>query len=281
MNIIKRLPLILIVLTAILITGCSPRESASEVAKKYTDRVNSGDYEAAYDLLSKDTKKKVSLERFKEYQSVLLETKKVIGYKLIKEENIEKYKYDKKEYKNLVKLEETYDIKNIYLKKCESLKINRYLIVENNQYKLLWHENFKRNLSSRYLDVVYLKFRKHEIDSEKTLKKTLKDTTLLLKKAVDIDPTNSDAYYAQTCHYMNLDEYDNGLISINNCLKYLDKKNSNYKKDLSDAYNLKAVMCIGTKKYDEAKEFLNKSLYANKDNTNAKFNLNVIKNQLE
>lgn len=33
MNIIKRVPLILIVLIAILLTGCSPRESASEVAK--------------------------------------------------------------------------------------------------------------------------------------------------------------------------------------------------------------------------------------------------------
>ncbi len=35
-----------------------PRESASEVAK-YIDKMNSGDYETAYSLLSKDSKKKL------------------------------------------------------------------------------------------------------------------------------------------------------------------------------------------------------------------------------
>lgn len=274
MNIIKRLPLILIVLIAILITGCSPRESASEVAKKYTDRVTSGDYEAAYDLLSKDTKKKVSLERFKEYQNVLIETRKVIGYKLGKEENIGKYKYDKKEYKNLIKLEETYDIKNMLSRKNKSLKMDRYFVVENNRYKLLWHENFKSNLSSRYLDFVYLKL-------EEFSEASFKEIAILLKKATDADPRNSDLYYMEASNYMYLDDYDKALLPIDNCLKYLDKKSSSYKKKASDAYNLKGVILMCNKKYDDAKKFLNKSLDINQNNDDAKYNLNTIKNDLE
>ncbi|HBH3160299.1 TPA: DUF4878 domain-containing protein, partial [Clostridioides difficile] len=62
MNITKRMTLLLTLLIVILITGCSPKESASEVAKKYIDKMNSGDYETAYSLLSKDSKKKISLE---------------------------------------------------------------------------------------------------------------------------------------------------------------------------------------------------------------------------
>ncbi|MCC0673018.1 tetratricopeptide repeat protein [Clostridioides sp. ES-S-0145-01] len=274
MNIIKRVPLILIVLIAILLTGCSPRESASEVAKKYSDRVNSGDYETAYDLLSKDTKKKVSLERFKEYQDVLIETKKVIGYKLGKEENIEKKKYDRKEYKNLIKLEETYDIKDMFSRKRKALKVDRYFVVENNRYKLLWHENFKSNLSSRYLDFVYLKL-------ENFSEESFKEIDILLKKATDADSSNSDLYYIEASNYMYLDDYDNALLPINNCLKYLDKKSSDYKKKASDAYNLKGVILMCNKKYDEAKKFLNKSLDINQNNADAKYNLDTIKNDLE
>ncbi len=55
MNIIKNITLLLTLLIVILMTGCSPRESASEVAKKYIDKMNSGDYETAYSLLSKDS----------------------------------------------------------------------------------------------------------------------------------------------------------------------------------------------------------------------------------
>ncbi|MFN1842656.1 hypothetical protein ACK2FL_19755 [Clostridioides difficile] len=145
MNIIKSITLLLTLLIVILMTGCSPRESASEVAKKYIDKMNSGDYETAYSLLSKDSKK-ISIENLEEFQNILVSTKRIISYKIGKEKIIKKYKHDGKEYKNVVKLEETFNIKNLLYKKDDSLKVNRYFVVENNKYKLLLYESFKKNL---------------------------------------------------------------------------------------------------------------------------------------
>lgn len=47
--------------------GCFLRESVSEVVKKYIDKMNFGDYEIVYSLLSKDSKKKISIENFEEF----------------------------------------------------------------------------------------------------------------------------------------------------------------------------------------------------------------------
>ncbi|MFN2056038.1 NTF2-like N-terminal transpeptidase domain-containing protein [Clostridioides difficile] len=86
MNIIKSITLLLTLLIVILMTGCSPRESASEVAKKYIDKMNSGDYETAYSLLSKDSKK-ISIENLEEFQNILVSTKRIISYKIGKEKS--------------------------------------------------------------------------------------------------------------------------------------------------------------------------------------------------
>ncbi len=43
--------------------------------QKYIDKMNSGDYETAYSLLSKDSKK-ISLENLEDFQNILVSTKK-------------------------------------------------------------------------------------------------------------------------------------------------------------------------------------------------------------
>ncbi len=58
MNIIKSITLLLTLLIVILMTGCS-QEKVLVKLQKYIDKMNSGDYETAYSLLSKDSKKKL------------------------------------------------------------------------------------------------------------------------------------------------------------------------------------------------------------------------------
>ncbi len=52
--------------------------------------MNSGDYETAYSLLSKDSKKKISLENLEDFQNILVSTKRIISYKIGKEKNHKK-----------------------------------------------------------------------------------------------------------------------------------------------------------------------------------------------
>ncbi|WP_235665440.1 DUF3887 domain-containing protein [Clostridioides difficile] len=276
----KSITLLLTLLIVILMTGCSPRESASEVAKKYIDKMNSGDYETAYSLLSKDSKKKISIENLEEFQNILVSTKRIISYKIGKEKIIKKYKHDGKEYKNVVKLEETFNIKNLLYKKDDSLKVNRYFVVENNKYKLLLYESFKKEFGINSMDLAQLKLNDFGL-------KYFKEVDLILKKAIAINPTDSKLYYAQACNYMNFDGFPgysdttyNALDSINKSLKYLDKNDSDYKKNASNIYNLKGVILMFHKRFDEAQQYLNKALYFNKDNEDPKYNLNTIKKHL-
>lgn len=281
MNITKGITLLLTLSIVISVAGCSPKESASEVAKKYIDRMNSGDYDAAYSLLSKDSKKKISIENLEEFQNILVETKRTISYKIGKEKTIETYKYDGKEYKNVVKLEETFELKNLLYKKDDSLSVNRYFVVENNKYKLLLYEDFKKEFGINSMDFAQLKLDDFGL-------KTFKEVDNILKKAITINPTDSDLYYAQACNYMRFDGFPDypdatykALDSINNSLKYLDKKDSDYEKNVSNVYNLKGVILMFHKRFDEAQQYLNKALYFNKDNEDSKLNLDTLKNNLQ
>ncbi|EQF24656.1 NTF2-like N-terminal transpeptidase domain protein [Clostridioides difficile CD160] len=280
MNITKGITLLLTLSIVISVAGCS-QKNASYVAKKYIDRVNSGDYETAYSLLSKDSKKEISLENFEEFQDILVKTNRVVSYKVSKEKNIKKYNYGGKEYKNVVKLEESFEIKNILHKRNDSLKINRYFIVENNKYKLLLHESFKNDFSINSMALAQLTLEDYKLE-------TIKEVETLLKKSISINPTDSDLYYAQACNYMRFDGFpdssdavDNAFDSINNALKYLDKIDSEYKKKMSDIYNLKGVILMANKRFDEARQCLNKSLYFNKDNEDPKSNLESLKSHLD
>ncbi|MCI9976278.1 DUF4878 domain-containing protein [Clostridioides difficile] len=280
MNITKGITLLLTLSIVISVVGCSPKESASEVAKQYIDRVNSGDYETAYSLLSKDSKKKISIENFEEFQDILVNTKRVINYKVGKEKTIKKYNYDGKKYKNVVKLEESFEIKNILYKRNDSLKVYRYFVIENNKYKLLLHESFKKDFAINSMYLAQLKLDDYKLE-------TIKEVETLLKKSISLNPTNSDLYYAQACNYMRFDGFpgssdaiNNAFDSINNSLKYLDKIDSDYKKKMSDIYNLKGVILMANKRFDEARQCLNKSLYFNKDNEDPKSNLNSLESQI-
>lgn len=281
MNITKGITLLLTLSIVISVAGCSPKESASDVAKQYIDRVSSGDYETAYSLLSKDSKKKISLENLEESQDILIETKRIINYKIGKEKTIKTYIYDGKEYKNVVKLEETFNIKNLLSKKDESLKVNRYFVVEKNKYKLLLYEDFKKEFGINSMDFAQLKLDDHGL-------KIFKEVEIILKKAITINPTDSDLYYAQACNYMRFDGFPdypdakyNALNSINKSLKYLDKKDPDYKKNASNVYNLKGVILMFHKRFNEAQQYLNKALYFNKDNKDSKLNLDTLKNKLQ
>ncbi len=125
---------------------CS-KESATEVAKKYLDSIEIKDYEVAYNLLSKDSKESVSLEKFEEYQDTLFKLQTLKDYKLGEENKVEKYKYSNKEYTDLVKIKETDTIKYITENKEDTANFDRYFIIEDNEYKLLWHKDFKELLA--------------------------------------------------------------------------------------------------------------------------------------
>ncbi|MBY2479104.1 hypothetical protein KWV16_19810 [Clostridioides difficile] len=280
MNITKGITLLLTLSIVISVAGCSQKESASEVAKKYIDRMNSGDYEAAYSLLSKDSKKKISQENLEEFQNILVKTKRIISYKIDKEKTIETYNYDGKKYKNVVKLEETFEIKNLLYKKDDSLKVNRYFVVENNKYKLLLYEDFKKEFGINSMDFAQLKLDDFGL-------KIFEEVEVILKKAISINPTDSNLYYAQACNYMRFDGFPDypdatydALDSINKSLKFLDKKDSDYKKNASNVYNLKGVILMFHKRFDEAQQYFNKALYFNKDNEDSKLNLDTLKNNL-
>lgn len=280
MNITKGITLLLTLSIVISVAGCSLKESASEVAKKYIDRMNSGDYEAAYSLLSKDSKKKISQENLEEFQNILVKTKRIISYKIDKEKTIETYNYDGKKYKNVVKLEETFEIKNLLYKKDDSLKVNRYFVVENNKYKLLLYEDFKKEFGINSMDFAQLKLDDFGL-------KIFEEVEVILKKAISINSTDSNLYYAQACNYMRFDGFPDypdatydALDSINKSLKFLDKKDSDYKKNASNVYNLKGVILMFHKRFDEAQQYFNKALYFNKDNEDSKLNLDTLKNNL-
>ncbi|MDL0217832.1 HTH domain-containing protein [Clostridioides difficile] len=185
-----------------------------------------------------------------------------------------------KDLKMIEKYLETFNIKNLLYKKDDSLKVNRYFVVENNKYKLLLYESFKKEFGINSMDLAQLKLNDFGL-------KYFKEVDLILKKAIAINPTDSKLYYAQACNYMNFDGFPgysdttyNALDSINKSLKYLDKNDSDYKKNASNIYNLKGVILMFHKRFDEAQQYLNKALYFNKDNKDPKYNLNTIKKHL-
>ena len=114
--------------------GWAPNESATEVAKKYLDSIEIKDYEVAYNLLSKDSKESVSLEKFEEYQDTLFKLQTLKDYKLGEENKVEKYKYSNKEYTNLVKIKETDTIKYITENKVQNFKLLKFLKIMNINY---------------------------------------------------------------------------------------------------------------------------------------------------
>ncbi|UWD47541.1 tetratricopeptide repeat protein [Clostridioides difficile] len=263
-----------IIVTSFLIiismVGCAPKENAKEVAKKYLDSVKSKDYEMAYNLLSKDSKKVVSLEDYKEYQEVYDKCQTLVDYKLGEEKKVDKYKYADKEYLKLINIKETSTLKYKEDNTEDTSNSDGYFIVEDNQYKLLWHENFNKNFSSRYVDAAWVEIYKKE-------NKDLNKAAIDINKALEIDNTNSRAYYAQAYVYIDLKRYDESLKATDKNLEYLDKKDKDYKKNISNTYNLKGVIYMETEKFNEAKENFKKALEFNENNEYAKTNLNVLK----
>ncbi|CCL33267.1 tetratricopeptide repeat protein [Clostridioides difficile] len=271
MIISKKITAILVsFLIMISMVGCAPKESATEVAKKYLDSIEIKDYEVAYNLLSKDSKESVSLEKFEEYQDTLFKLQTLKDYKLGEENKVEKYKYSNKEYTDLVKIKETDTIKYITENKEDTANFDRYFIIEDNEYKLLWHKDFKRALSSNYVKIARSETKK---DEDKDYNKAAID----IKKAIEIDDKNPLAYYTQSYIYIELQRYDEALKSIDKSLEYLDKNNEAYKIDASDAYNLRGVIFMSKSEFNKARESYNKALELNPDNEYAKTNLNDIK----
>ncbi|WP_131066080.1 tetratricopeptide repeat protein, partial [Clostridioides difficile] len=228
------------------------------------------DYEVAYNLLSKDSKENVSLEKFEEYQDTLFKLQTLKDYKLGEENKVEKYKYSNKEYTNLVKIKETDTIKYITENKEDTANFDRYFIIEDNEYKLLWHKDFKRALSSNYVKIA-------RSETEKDEDKDYNKAAIDIKKAIEIDDKNPLAYYTQSYIYIELQRYDEALKSIDKYLEYLDKNNEAYKIDASDAYNLRGVIFMSKSEFNKARESYNKALELNPDNEYAKTNLNDIK----
>ncbi|MDI0264763.1 hypothetical protein QIW52_02215 [Clostridioides difficile] len=257
-------------LIMIPMVGCAPKESSTEVAKKYFDSVKSKDYEIAYNLLSKDSKKVVSLEDYKKYQEVNDKCQTLKDYKLGEEEKIDKYKYADKEYSKLIKIKETSTLKSHEDNTEDTSNSDRYFVVEDNEYKLLWHEDFKKKFSHNYVSLAWI-----EIDKKEN--KDLNKAAIYINKALEIDNTNSRAYYAQAYVYTDLKRYDEALKASENNLKYLDKKDKDYKQYISDTFNLKGVVYMEKEKFSEAKENFKKSLEFNENNEYAKTNLNIIK----
>ncbi|MCC0651723.1 tetratricopeptide repeat protein [Clostridioides sp. ES-S-0001-03] len=257
-------------LIIISMVGCAPKESATEVTKKYLDSVKSKDYETAYNLLSKDSKKDVTLEDYKEYQEVYDKCQIVKSYKLGEEKRVDKYKYAGKNYSKLIKIKETATLQSTDDNKEDTSNSDRYFIVEDNKYKLLWHDDFKENFSSNYVDVAWM-----EIDKKEN--KDLNRAAIDIKKAIEIDSKNSRAYYALAYVYVDLKRYDEALNAADKCLEYLDKDDEYYKSSSSDIYNLKGVIYMDKEDFSKAKEYYNKALELNSDNEYAKTNLNYIK----
>ncbi|OJT75913.1 hypothetical protein BM530_11125, partial [Clostridioides difficile] len=143
-------------------------------------------------------------------------------------------------------------------------------IIEDNEYKLLWHKDFKRALSSNYVKIA-------RSETEKDEDKDYNKAAIDIKKAIEIDDKNPLAYYTQSYIYIELQRYDEALKSIDKYLEYLDKNNEAYKIDASDAYNLRGVIFMSKSEFNKARESYNKALELNPDNEYAKTNLNDIK----
>lgn len=140
---------------------------------------------------------------------------------------------------------------------------DRYFIVEDNEYKLLWHDDFKEHFSSNYVYVAWMEIHKKE-------NKDLNKAAIDIKKALEIDSENSHAYYALACVYSDLKRYDEALNAADKYLEYLDKNDEYYKSISSDTYNLKGVIYMDKEDFSKAKEYYNKALELNPNNEYAK-----------
>lgn len=141
---------------------------------------------------------------------------------------------DYKEYSKLIKIKETSALKSHEENTEYTSNSDRYFVVEDNEYKLLWHEDFKKKFSHNYASLACVEIYKKE-------NKDLNKAAIYINKALEIDNTNSRAYYAQAYVYIDLKRYDEALKASENNLKNLDKKDKNYKKNISDTYNLNII----------------------------------------
>lgn len=266
----KILIVLLSTILLFMLTGCNsvPKEDPQEVMERYYQYIKDSNYEAAYEMSSKNSKEDVSKDDFIKFAGLLKEVFVTQEFKVELVKEYENKKIENIEFKNVVEFSVTE--KRIILfenNKEESSTRTRYLVAEDGVWKFYkGKENGKQNVADALNTVANM----YTEGKGKTL--DLNKAATLLSEALTYDDTLARTYYNLGRVYIKLERYDEGIEKLN---KYLALETDT--KGLSNGYNVIGAAYLHQLDIDNAKINFEKALELNANNEYAKTNLSKIK----
>ncbi len=265
----KRLFLSVIIVFAMIFTGaCAPDGNPNTVIKDYYQHVQDGNWEAAYQLLAKETQENISREDFILYQKLLTETMKFEEFKVQKVNQVADFKVNGKKYNNVVKFTVTETNKDYYEDKEVTNSHEEYVVDDGGVWKLCKDSKLiNSSIPQQYYNLAFMYFEGKGKD--KNLIKAITN----FKNAIEYDKDYAPAYYGLGSAYNDLERYEEAINSINLCIE-----KTVIKEFKSDAYNLLGIVYLNQGNYEKAKQYYNKALDIYPENEYAKNNLASLNN---
>lgn len=262
MNLKKsKLYMLLLICILLLMPGCKPKGDPTQVITSYYQNVKDGNFDAAYDCLASDTMNNISKDDFNELQKTNRELWQFKDFKITKVSEQQKETVDGNEYSNVVKFNVIENNLDYYKNKEQSNTVDKYVINDNGNWKLLRSGNINEDIANNYFRIggMYSEGKGKEMNqiaAIENLNKALSKCDIV------------QAHYSLGYVYNKLNRNDEAIEQEN---IYIEKAPDDKAK--SNAYNIIGCAYLGKNDFKQAKASFQKALELNPNNEYAKNNL--------
>lgn len=255
------------ILCIIFLSGCgTPKGDPKQVLDNYYQNVKGNNLDAAYNLLTKTNKEKLSKDDFILYMNLNKETSELISIKTTKLKDSKNADIDGNTYKNAVEFDVVEVQKRFFENKESELSYTRSVVNDDGEWKVYIDKNYKEAIPKFYVLIggMYL--------DGKGKDKNLNEAAKYFNKAIDLDKNNLETHYLLAMTYSRLKRYDESNQKAN---ELIGKNPNNDIK--SDTYTLMGINCEYEGDLKKAREYYKQAIEINPNNEYAKTNINRLK----
>ncbi|GAA0115743.1 tetratricopeptide repeat protein [Clostridium senegalense] len=253
-----------IICTLFLLVGCKPSGNPKNVLNDYYTDIKEGNAEKAYGKLSQKSKDNFKKEDFIKWVEVGNESSTLNNVEIEENKNFNKKSVDDIKFKNIYEFNVKENINDLLEDKEKVIESIRYVVNENNEWKIYRGEETGKQNVSKELAVLGSMYSDGKGGKEKDLNKAVS----LFNEALENDPGYKEVYYSLSYSYFMLGRYDEATKAIDT---YLGKEETKEGKSLG--YNMLGLIYENTNRIEKAKEYYKQAVKFDDKNEYAKTNL--------